>query len=309
MDLFLKSYIMNVAIPYSGDNKFKADARRHQSEFREKVLHVDFDNSNPRANYGNLLPKEAAIKGLIFYEGYRDQIMKVAEDRYGKINGTARYSNLLRSEHIPLNIFAPMKESLKKAGELFNEIISGGIDKIDDIWIEYPRKYPESKYLHDKTSFDTFISYKTKTGLRGGIGIEVKYTEEGYKIGKKEKDDMADPVHQYTTVTKACGYFLDPKPETFKADYLRQIWRNHLLGASMIVDGELDVFHCIHLYPKGNTHFEDNAIPKYRELLTEKGNKSFIGLTYERLFLLMGNHFTKPQEMEWVKYLKGRYMF
>lgn len=300
---------MNTAITYDGDNVFRADARRHQSEFREKVLHVDFDSSNPRAQYGNLLPKEAAIKGLIFYEGYRDQIMKVAEERYGKINGTARYSNLLRSEHIPLNIFAPMKESLKKAGELFNEIISGGIDTIGDIWIEHPRKYNESKYLHDKTSFDTFISYKTKTGLRGGIGIEVKYTEVGYKIGEKENDHIDDPAHQYLKVSKASGYFLKPDPKLFKGNHLRQIWRNHILGAAMIHDGDLDIFYHIHLYPKGNTHFDKIAIPNYLVLLTEKGKETFIGLTYEGLFQLMGKYFSSSQESDWIEYLKHRYLF
>jgi hypothetical protein len=300
---------MNTAKPYSEDNVFKAQARRHQSDFREKVLHVDFDDSNPRARYGNLLPKEAATQGLIFYEGYRDHIMKVAEDRYGKINGTIRYSNLLRSEHIPLNIFAPMEKSIKKAVELFNDIISGGIARIVGIWIEYPRKYDPDRYLKDKTSFDTFISYTSDSGLRGGIGIEVKYTEGGYKIGSKENDHIDNPDHQYFKVSKASGYFLNPDPKIFKANHLRQIWRNHILGASMMQEGELDVFHCIHLYPKGNSHFDEYAVPQYRERLTEKGKKSFIGLTYENLFLLMGKYFTTPQETDWLEYLKQRYLF
>lgn len=202
---------MKAAKLYPGDNEFRRRARKHQSEFREKVLNVDFESSNPRAQYGNLLPKDAAMKGLIFYEGYRDHIMEVSKDRYGKINGTARYSNLLRSEHIPLNIFAPMdmEKNLDRTRDMFNEIISGGIATIKGIWIEYPGEYDPTKHLHDRTSFDTFISYTSTSGLRGGIGIEVKYTEEGYKIGKKEKDDMADPEHPYTNVTKACGYFLD----------------------------------------------------------------------------------------------------
>jgi hypothetical protein len=300
---------MNTALTYEGDNVFRADARRHQSEFREKVLHVDFDSSNQKAKFGNLLPKDAAMEGLIFYEGYRDHIMKVAKDRYGKINGTARYSNLLRSEHIPLNIFSPMELNPVGARNLFNDIISGGIDRIEGIWIEYPGKYDLTKHLHDRTSFDTFIDYTTTSGLRGGIGIEVKYTEVGYKIGEKEKDDIENPDHPYLKVTKASGYYLNPNPEAFKGDLLRQVWRNHILGAAMIEDGDLDVFHCIHLYPRGNTHFEDMAIPKYTTLLTEKGKKSFIGLTYENLFRLMGKYFTSPQETDWVEYLKRRYLF
>lgn len=302
---------MNKAVPYKGDNTFRADARRHQSEFREKVLAIDFDPSDKRAKYGNLLPKEAAMQGLIFYEGYRDHIMKVAEDRYGKINGTTRYANLLRSEHIPLNIFAPMDMELnrEKAKELFNEIISGGIGSITKIWIEYPEKYEPTKYLHDKTSFDTFISYTTTSGLIGGIGIEVKYTEVGYNIGEKENDHIDDAGHQYFKVSKASVYFINPDPKVFKGNHLRQIWRNHILGAAMIDDGDLDIFHHIHLYPQGNTHFDKEAIPKYTTLLTEKGNKSFIGLTYENLFRLMGKYFTSPQETDWLEYLKRRYLF
>lgn len=302
---------MNKAIPYEGDTVFRANARKHQSDFRENVLHVDFDSSNSSAQYGNLLPEYAAKQGLIFYEGYRDHIMKVAKERYGKINGTARYSNLLRSEHIPLNIFAPMdtESNREKAKMLFNDIISGDIARIEGIHIEYPRKYNPDKYLKDKTSFDTYISYKTPTGLRGGIGIEVKYTEEGYKIGSEEKNHMDDPDHPYKTVTMSSGYYIDAKTQNFKSDHLRQIWRNHILGASMMQAGELDVFHCIHLYPKRNTHFHEFAIPKYITQLTEKGKKSFIGLTYESLFHFMGKYFTTPQEEDWVEYLKRRYLF
>ena len=300
---------MKTAHPYPGDNKFRRRARAHQSKFREKVLRVEFDSSSPRAEYGNLLPKETAIKGLIFYEGYRDYIMKVAEDRYGKINGTARYANLLRSEHIPLNIFTPMELNLDKAKELFNDIISGGIAAIEEIKIEHPGSFNPTKYLHDRTSFDTFISYTTTTGLRGGIGIEVKYTEVGYKIGKKEKDDMEDSNHPYTKVTKASGYYLDPDPEEFKGGLIRQIWRNHILGAAMINDGDLDIFHHIHLYPKGNTHFDKIAIPNYLELLTDKGKETFTGLTYEGLFQLMGKYFSSSQESDWIEYLKRRYLF
>ena len=88
---------MNIAKPYKGDNKFRARARSHQSEFREQVLGIDYDPLDTKAIYGNLLPKEEAKKGLIFYEGYRDHIMDIAQKRYGRINGTALYANLLRS--------------------------------------------------------------------------------------------------------------------------------------------------------------------------------------------------------------------
>lgn len=300
---------MNIAKPYRGDNNFRARVRSHQSEFREKILGVDFDPNDKRALYGNLLPKEEAKSGLIFYDGYKDHIMEVAERRYGKINGTALYANLLRSEHIPLNIFTPMELNLGKTKGLFNEIIGGNIEHIISIRIEYAGKDNPINYLKDKTSFDTFINYKTVDGVNGGIGIEVKYTELGYKIGKKESDVIDDQTHPYTTVTKACDYFLDPEPKKFREDHLRQIWRNHILGALMVIKGDIEIFHCIHLYPEGNIHFHSYSIPEYQKLLTEKGRKSFIGLTYENLFHLMEKYFTNPSESRWVKYLTERYLF
>ena len=84
---------------------------------------VDFDNNDQRAVDGNLLPKDAAEQGLIFYEVYRDRIMSVARKRRCKIKGTALYANLLKSKHIPLNIFTSMEMNLEKAKELFIEII------------------------------------------------------------------------------------------------------------------------------------------------------------------------------------------
>lgn len=300
---------MKIALPYNGDTEFRANARTHQSEFREKTLGIEFDESDDRAKYGNLLPKEVAKQGLIFYEGYRNYIMEVAQKRYGRINGTARYANLLRSEHIPLNIFTPMELNLEKAKELFSEIISEKIASIQAITIEYPGKYDPTKYLKDRTSFDTFISYTTNCGQKGGVGIEVKYTELGYKIGGKENEDIDDSNHPYTKVTKACGYFIDPKPHNFIEDHIRQIWRNHILGAAMLNEGDLEVFHCIHLYPKKNTHFDEIAIPQYIKKLTKKGKTSFISLTFEDLFYLMGKYYNSQQESGWIDYLNARYLF
>lgn len=42
-------------------------------------------------------------------------------------------------------------------------------------------------YLNDGTSFDTYIEYVDSNDQKGAIGIEVKYTENNYPIGDKEK--------------------------------------------------------------------------------------------------------------------------
>ena len=287
---------------YRYDDEFKAKARAHQFAFRENVLNDFYDEKNPQV----ILTPDAAKKGLIFCDTYRDFIQK--KRAFGT---SALFSNMLRSEHIPYNIFTPMEKDKLAATALFNEVIGGGILRIDNIYIEFAGKSPErSEYLKDGTSFDTFIEYTTTEDDKGGIGIEVKYTENGYRIGVKEKDDIKNPNGRYRQVSEESNYFissLDTK-SFIKANHLRQIWRNHILGYSMLKKGEIKRFHYIHLYPEGNRHFHKYAVPEYKQLLTEKGCNSFIDLTYESLFKLINSHFKRKEQKEWLEYLRKRYI-
>jgi hypothetical protein len=254
-----------------------------------------------------MLTPDAAKKGLIFCDTYRGFI----QNKFKSFGTSALFSNMLRSEHIPYNIFTPMEEDLSAATALFNEVIGGGISCINNIHIEFAGLSADrSEYLNDGTSFDTFIKYTTTNGDKGGIGIEVKYTENGYRIGVKEKDDIENPNGTYRQVSEESNYFissLDIK-SFIKANHLRQIWRNHILGYSMLKKGEIKRFHYIHLYPEGNRHFHKYAVPEYKQLLTEKGRNSFIDLTYESLFKLINSHFKRKEQREWLEYLKKRYI-
>ena len=262
---------------YRYDDEFKAMARAHQFMFRENELNVFYDEKNPPV----ILPPEAAKQGLIFCDTYRDLILS----KVNSFKATALFSNMLRSEHIPYNIFTPMEEDLSGAVSIFNKVIGGGIKEIKKgcIRIEFAGNTDKSNYLNDGTSFDTFIEYESTDGSRGGIGIEVKYTENGYHLGKKEGDDIKNHNHPYHYITKESTYFT-PELDILSfltANHLRQIWRNHILGYSMIKRGDIQHFHHIHLYPKGNTHFSKYALPEYKTLLTKAGKESFIDLTFE----------------------------
>lgn len=287
---------------YRYDDEFKSQARAHQFAFREKVLHIFDENKNPQV----ILPPEAAKKGLIFCHTYQDIIHKKV-----KHFGTSPlFSNMLRSEHIPYNIFTPMEEDLSNATLLFNEITGGHISHIVRILIEFAGYSDKSFYLNDRTSFDTFIEYESKNQQKGAIGIEVKYTENGYPIGAKERSDIEDPNGLYRLMTQKSGYFKEDLDTRIfiKAHHLRQIWRNHLLGYSLINNGDISLFHHIHLYPKGNKHFHEYALPEYENLLTDEGKNSFIRLTYENLFNKMSRLFVSSKQKEWIKYLHQRYI-
>ena len=287
---------------YRYDDEFKAKARAHQFAFRENELNDFYDEKNPQV----ILSPDAAKQGLIFCDIYRELI----KSKVKSFKSSVLFSNMLRSEHIPYNIFTPMEDDLDATVALFNEIIGGGISKINCIRIEYAGVADKSEYLNDGTSFDTFIEYVSSDGSIGGIGIEVKYTENGYPIGIKEKLDIEKTNGLYHQMTRKSNWYIPTLDiiSFIKANHLRQIWRNHILGYSMLCRGDIKHFHHIHLYPQGNKHFHEHAIPEYKSLLTDCGKTTFIDLTYESLFDMISEIFISNKQQEWLKYLRKRYL-
>lgn len=286
---------------YKLDDKFKRWARALQFAYREEVL-ADFNEYRaPQV----LLSEENSKQGLIFYDGFRELILS----KVGNV-ATQLTSNMLRSEHIPYNLFTPLETMPEIAADLFGKIIGTPIKHINSIKIEYAGMGDKALYLNDRTSFDAFIRYITPDGRNGGIGIEVKYTENEYPLGEKEGNDIAGNNHLYRDMTTESGYYTpDLDISMFlTAHHLRQIWRNHILGYSMLHKGDVDIMHHVHIYPEHNEHFHHLSLPEYRTLLTEKGNESFKTITYETYFDLLDCYRGNDKVSDWVKYLRKRYL-
>ena len=208
---------------------------------------------------------------------------------------------------------------LNAAAKVFDKILGGNqIEKIIEIKIEYA---PEKQYaLNDGTSFDTFVLYKHKDGQLGGIGIEIKYTEGGYQLkhdSKEWRDIMLGENKNYIDITRSSRYYPDsivniplPKSPLVKNDF-RQIWRNHILGASMKnnsnIEYDLKHFNSVTIYPSFNTHFV-KIIPQYKEMLSEYGKKTFCGMTYEDFFKILASYYDSNDFIYWHLYLNLRYI-
>lgn len=286
---------------YKPDDKFKRWARALQFAYREDVL-CDFNEyRTPQV----LLSEENAKLGMIFYDGYRDLILS----KVGNV-ATQLTANMLRSEHIPYNLFTPLETMPEIAVDLFSKMIGVPIKQIKSIEIEYAGIGDKSMYLNDRTSFDAFVSYITPDDRKGGIGIEVKYTENEYPLGEKEGKDIAGDNHLYKDMTAESGYFRSGLDISMflTAHHLRQIWRNHILGYSMKHKGDVDIIHHVHIYPEHNEHFHNYALPEYRALLTGNGNESFKTITYENYFDMLNDYRDNEQVSDWVKYLRKRYL-
>jgi hypothetical protein len=186
---------------------------------------------------------------------------------------------MLRSEHIPFNLLAPLDCNRDAAVGVIARAFGIECAGIECIEIEYAPS-PKERYLGDMTAFDTYIGVRTASGERWGVGIEVKYTEQAYAIGKTERARVEDHDSPYWQTARAAGCFINPDDPIFGTDALRQIWRNHLLGLAMVARGDIDQFYSITLFPNGNTHFH-HVLPEYRALLKEEARGQVLGCTFE----------------------------
>lgn len=279
---------------------FLKRARHHQSKFRAEVLNIDYDT------YGNYLTKTDGEAGKNFYD--KLGVFEAVKKKYRKYNKPL-YSNMLRSEHIPFNLFIPLDKNKELGKEIFNEFMDGIIKSIDRIEIEHAPG-PKENYLDDRTSFDAYFEYTHIDGSKGIIGIEVKYTEKEYKLPKdsKQEKDINNKNSNYYSVTDKCGLYKPNTIEKLTTDKFRQVWRNHILGESiLLVDFEkFTHFTSLTIFPKGNEHFVQIS-KEYIELLSNNDN-NFIPLTYENYFIACEKHIKTDDYKEWIKYLKNRYL-
>lgn len=125
---------------------------------------------------------------------------------------------------------------------------------------------PKESYLNDGTAFDTYFEVIKAGGKKCGIGIEVKYSEQAYPVGKTEKVNVGDHDSPYWQTVRSSGSFLDADDSVFGSDSLRQIWRNHLLGLSMIQRGDVDEFYSVTLFPDIFNH-----MPSVGVMLLKRG--------------------------------------
>jgi len=288
---------------------FKTRARQHQVRFRTEILKEDF------YTYITWLADKASRDGKNFYNGF--EIFNVVRQRKPKFY-IDLYSDMLRSEHIPFNLFVPFRHNLDYCKNVFNEFLGGCIKSIDktciidnkeNIKIEFAPK-PKENYLNDGTSFDTYIEYTHIDNSKGLIGIEVKYTEKEYplKAGSKQEQDINNKNSRYYSVSKLSDIY-DNSLDLLPTDIFRQIWRNQLLAESIRLTDNNKFKHSTSMtfFPEDNVHFVETST-KYINMLKNKSTK-FIPVTYERFFSACNKYCPMDNNFkEWIEYLEKRYI-
>jgi hypothetical protein len=274
------------------DDAFKLRARKHQSDYRAKTLQL------PRYDeHESVLSEEDARNGQNFHSGYG--VFEAVKKRSYTKN---LYANMLRSEHIPFNIFVPFRDERALFCSVLASITGFHPTPGFDIRIEHPLPY-----LNDRTSFDVFCDCRDALANRFFIAIEVKYTEHGHSIGESERrrllgyEAKSNDLRLYSPGVVESG--------KLRSNKLRQIWRNHLLAESLYQDKEKKYsdYRSIVLFPEENEYMAE-AVADYEERLSPYGKKFFLGVTYEKLFDAIQEHASSSRANDWLAYLRRRYI-
>ncbi len=307
---------------------FKFKAKLHQAEFKKEVLKIDEMGCIPM-NVTNKETKQAEIRnvcmphflsekdardGLMYFQPYRSEILQCIDEELNGFNHL-RDGNMLRSEHIPLNIFVPMRNELEQTKKLMNFFLKeDSVRSVDRIHFKTSGNFGDEMYLNDKTTFDVRIDFTHQDGEKGCFGVDVKYTEGSFLMSETERMNIFENKdNRYYQISKFSEYYQTNNleeliKEHLSKDNLRPIWRSHLLGASMIKSGEINHFYCLYLYPAENEPFQ-KYIPEYQQFLSEKGKKTFIPITFEDFFAGMKGIFNENDtQKDWVNYLTNRYL-
>ena len=102
-------------------NIFRGSFTQENEEINPDIL---FQSANTAG--ADSAESSDAQKGLVFFEGFREEILAELRKPVPKTSSAPSgqmLTNLLRSEHIPYNIFFPMNKDLNGCKDLFNHIL------------------------------------------------------------------------------------------------------------------------------------------------------------------------------------------
>lgn len=295
-------------VDYPQDTIFTANARLHQSKWRDKKGYPQGTiRKNSEKMLGNYLDEDFAkkTKANFLTENIKNLVTQEVEKskNAGAFIAEPRiWNNLLSSQPLCFNLFGELYFDLNLATTLFQHLFPERIDKVVAVKFEYSPGRKDPNYLNDRSAFDVFVEY-AKDNRKGFIGIEVKYQESLREESKTKADEnFAKNGERYTYWTKESNVFKPNSIEFLKQPPISQIWRDHLLCFATKQDYDEGFF--VFLYPQKNNHCQE-GVDNYMQHLAfdDEAQNCFYPRTLEEFF----NALTILSNAGWVMELKQRY--
>ena len=285
------------------DTQWRAKHRRLQALYRETVLDVGRGVDQKGRSLESMLQKkdvkEEEGKRLNFFD---DDIGIYAHKRATQVNNrpdqakidTNRLKhNMLSSQALCFNLFGYLRKHPVEAAQGLSAALELDIHEIDEInddrgrgiVVEWAPKDPKARLdgERDKTSFNAFVSYRTRNNVRAFLGIKTKYTES---------DPKTYDSKCYDVITGKSGFFKSGAADHLRKPKTNQLWRNALLVWNLRSKGEsgdefddghdkFDDGHLVVLSCEGDRHAKD-AIKGLESQLHEPSSL-LRSATYEEL--------------------------
>ena len=191
----------------------------------------------------------------------RSEVLDPCRSR-GKLYGTPRiFNDLLSSQPLAFNLFAIPSRDLDLATRWIRRLMNDPTLQVQAIDFEWSPGRGDPKYTGDRSAFDVFVRCIDVAGARTFIGIEVKYHE-------RMDDPPARLRERYEELAGRCGWFRQDRMTDLRNKPLQQVWRDHLLAASLILSGDFDNGRFVVLYPGVNCACA-NVVSEYRACLSD----------------------------------------
>jgi hypothetical protein len=286
-----------------GDNVFQSRARLLQALWREdRGFPIGEREQRPGVPLGSmLLTTFATASGAnLLTEGARASARReVAAKHAGSgqhIVEERLWCNLLSSQPLAFNLFAELELDLELATRVFRRLWPDRIARVTRIAFEYSPGRGSATYTSDKTAFDVYVEHATPGGGRGFVGIAVKYHEA-------LDDHPAKHRSRYDEVTGAMGCFKPVRRSDLDRAPVEQIWRDHLLAGSMLLDAAArwEMGLCVFVHPGDNAQCSA-AVQLYRSHLSD--TRTFDTVTLETVVCAIEGE----TDAAWIRDLRDRYL-
>lgn len=223
----------------------------------------------------------------------REDVLESAE-RGRLIKRDRLLGDLLSSQPLCFNLFGELQRDLDACTAVMSEMTRGRVRRVTRVAFEHSPGRGDASYTGDRSAFDVYLEYQGGGGVRGFVGIEVKYHED-------LKGVAADHRGRYDVVAEEMGCFRGDARDRLLRQPLQQIWRDHLLAGSILARGEFDEGCFVFLHPRGNYHCAE-AVAGYAACLT--AGETFAAWTLEGLVATIRRHVAAPWvDAAWDRYL------
>lgn len=298
-------------VPQDKNNKFRSRHRIHQGWWRSFVLAEEQGRHPelPGEYICNTILNGADSRKNFLSSNTKNLVSEFVQEwrqrNTGKIDDDRLYNNLLSSQPLCINFFGELAVNTNLASSLLENYIGEPVS-VTRVFFEYASA---DRYLGDNSAFD--VAFEIHCGKKKGIfGLECKYTDTfSYrpKGSQVNYGDIGNKNHDaYVKIyNSAKDRFLADYDVFVKDKRFNQLFRNELIGRSLLVNGNYD-FAITGLFCH---HDDSNAIECGREFqrLIARGEESFKVITYKDYLGKLQRLDINWELREWTMLLWARY--